>query len=89
VRKMLVSELRFAGSDRDERAGACGRRAKLRLPDLLLLLAEAALAGLFMVVPDARAQNIDASAPVREGIGFAVAGADQGSGGGSPQQAHS
>jgi outer membrane receptor protein involved in Fe transport len=56
---MLVSE---SGFDRDERAGACGRRAKLRLPDLLLLLAETALAGLFMVVPDARAQDVNASA---------------------------
>ena len=62
MRKMLVSESRFAGFDRDERDGACGRRAQLRLSDRLLLLAETALVGLFMVVPDARAQDVNTSA---------------------------
>jgi hypothetical protein len=59
---MLVPEFRFAGSDRGERAAVRGRRAQLRLSDLLLPLAESVLAGLFIVVPDARAQNIDTSA---------------------------
>lgn len=57
MRKMLVPESRFAGFDRDERAGACVRRAQRRLSDLLL--AATALAGLFIAVPDARAQNTD------------------------------
>src|SRR5262245_24306649 len=59
---MLVSEFSFAGSDRDERVAARDRRAQLRLSGLPLLLAETALVGLFMVVPDARAQNVGAAA---------------------------
>lgn len=59
---MLISEFRFAGSDRDERAAARGCGAELRLSVRLLLLAETALVGLFIVVPDARAQNVDTSA---------------------------
>jgi outer membrane receptor protein involved in Fe transport len=61
VRKKLVSEFRFAGSDRDERVAERGCRAQLRLYGRLLLLAETALAGLFIAVPDARAQNVDTS----------------------------
>ena len=58
----MAFEFRFAGSDRDERVAARGGRTQLRPSDRLLLLAETALVGLFVVVPDARAQDVGTSA---------------------------